>query len=98
MSLTDADFTLCLVTRKAAEDLMGAPKLAGGWVAVHPECAQAVEIANYEGYIALLPSAWPEARNALTREQAQRIADKLGGKYAGPVANEFAARVSEALS
>lgn len=94
MSRANASLVLCLIDQRAAEHLMGAPALAGGWVAVHPECRQAMDVAGLDGYLALLPSDWAEAV-PLADGLRERAVAALAGAYAGPVANEFADRVRE---
>jgi hypothetical protein len=79
--------TLCRISRRDAEHLMMAPKVAGGWVAVHPDCREAVAYALRgldNGYgvadiLALLPSDWSEAsKRRVTTEQLDAIIVTLG--------------------
>lgn len=96
---------LCFVTRREAEHLMMAPRLAGGWVAVSPVCCTAMmtatEATELSGSgadcLALLPDSWVEAgRRPLTGDAIAAVLSALDG--AGGEALEFAARVRAHLA
>lgn len=75
---------LCRLTVTEAQRLALAPANAGGWVAVHPDCRQAVNasLCTYWGdgadCLAMLPAGWSEAAlRPVSREQADGIAAEL---------------------
>lgn len=99
---------LCRISQAEAEHLMMAPKMAGGWVAVHPDCREAVAEAmggnwagNWADCLAMLPAAWDDAiRRPVNPALADRILTALAHAAQYPVesddgseATEIAARV-----
>lgn len=77
-------FALCRLAVHEAQRLALAPANAGGWIAVHPACREAVESAtggplgDGADCLALLPADWREAAlHPVTRDQAERIAAEL---------------------
>lgn len=75
---------LCRLTVTEAHHLALAPANAGGWVAVHPDCRDAVAHAVGHPWtcladcLALLPADWAEATlRPVSREQAELIAAEL---------------------
>ena len=94
---------MCRLSQAEAEHLMMAPSVAGGWVAVHPDCREAVAGAlpdTRADLLAMLPDAWGPHRRPVTRDDAKLIIyhlDKAARHpvYAddGTIAADFAARV-----
>ena len=97
---------LCRLSRREAEYLMMAPAVAGGWVAVHPDCREAVTeaLGDVADFLALLPADWGAVRRPVTAEQATRIAARLDAHAAYSVMDEpevpaeFAERVRAHLA
>jgi hypothetical protein len=79
-------FALCRLSPSEAEKLLMAPAMAGGWVAEHPDCRDAVYqtvgwTETAATFLALLPRSWPEAsKRPVTREQAERILAQLDAR------------------
>ena len=97
---------LCRLSLREAEYLMMAPAVAGGWVAVHPDCREAVTeaLGDVAAFLALLPAAWVAVRRPVTVEQATRIAERLDAHAAYSLMDEpeipacFARRVRAHLA
>jgi hypothetical protein len=98
-----AAFTLCRLSQAEAEHLMMAPAMAGGWIAVHPDCRDAVAEAmggrwagNWADCLALLPSAWDDGdRRAVAPDLAERIIAALAHAARYPAVSEDGSEATE---
>lgn len=74
------------LTRSEAEYLMMSASVAGGWIAVHPTCREAVASlltrSESADFLALLPGEWPQGRGRRVPQIAEiRAALKLQAEY-----------------
>lgn len=91
---------LCRLRQDEAIYLMMAPAMAGGWIAVHPDCREVMAEIYGMGrdLLALLPVEWTEGRDRpVSRREAERIIVELDRQAKNGAPREFAVRLRTLL-